>query len=87
MRVEATLRCTTVSTQTVTPVTLDDKKNVPLVNIPVANSISVGVGDSCIWESNISMAAIITQVARFCGEVPASNQNKAILEAYDVARW
>ena len=32
-------------------------------------------------------AAIIKQAARFCGNVPESNPDKAILEHYDVTRW
>ena len=32
-------------------------------------------------------AAIITQAARFCGNVPESNPDKNILEQYDVNRW
>ena len=78
----------TVSTQTDPSDLPEDKKTLvkPSILSPT-NTVSIGVGDSCIWENNYSMAAIVTQLARFCGEVSSSNPEKAVLEQYDVSRW
>ena len=83
----ANIRRTTIATQTEPLELTDEKKFVPSANLSNTNSVSVGIGDSCIWESTSKMAAIVTQLARFCGEVPTSNPEKTALESYDVTRW
>ena len=78
----------TVSTHTdSTDLPKGSKTLVVLPNLPSTNSVSIGVGDCSIWEETTAMAAIVTQLARFCGEVPSSNPEKAVLEQYDVSRW
>ena len=86
-RERALVRRSTVSTQTDVSDLPNEKKFVPPSNLPCTNTVSIGIGDSSVWENNYSMAAIVTQIARFCGEVPLSNPDKTALEQYDVTKW